>query len=141
MTLSSLHVTITLMAVLAAGCSLFGGDELAVGGCLDRGAEADDGRVVVESVACDRPHDLEVVGLLDAAGLGEEFPGEDALSRWSLQRCVEAFEDHVGTPYGRSPLELDVAAPTEAQWAQGRRDVRCSAMTGDGTQLTERVGT
>lgn len=129
-----------LLVVLTAGCGLFGGDEVAVGSCLDRGEAGDDGRTAVELVACDRPHDLEVVGLLAADELGDDFPGEDELSRWSLQRCVEAFEEHIGTPYGRSPLELDVAAPTAEQWEEGRRDVRCSAMTGDGSQLTGEVG-
>lgn len=127
------------LALLAAGCGLFGSDDMAVGSCLVRGEADEDGRTSVALAACDRPHDLEVVGLLRADEFEGEFPGEDPLSRWAFQQCIEAFEDYVGEPYGRSTLELDIAAPDEEQWQAGNRQVRCSVMPLDGQQRSSSV--
>lgn len=42
------------LALLAAGCGLFGSDDLAVGSCLVRGEADEDGRTSVTVAACDR---------------------------------------------------------------------------------------
>lgn len=57
--------------------------------------------------ACDRPHDVEVISLLHADELDGDFPGDDALSRWAFQQCIDAFEEYVGEAYGRSTLEIE----------------------------------
>ena len=86
------------------------------------------------AVDCDRPHDLELVGIVDGDDLGSEWPGEAELSRWAFQRCAEAFEDYVGEAYGSSLLDLELLAPSEEDWSSGQREVRCAAGTLDGVQ-------
>lgn len=128
-----------LLALLLAGCGLLGDDELRAGSCLQRGETDEDGRTSMTVTACDRPHDVEVISLLHADELDGDFPGDDALSRWAFQQCIDAFEEYVGEAYGRSTLEIDIAAPTETQWEDGRRDVRCGVISLDGKPLTSSV--
>jgi len=130
-------IVIGLIAVSAAGCGLFDDDGIEVGSCLNRDESADG--VTYETIDCERPHDLEVVGLLDADELGADYPGETALSRWAFEACAAAFEAFVGEPYGRSLLELDVRGPTEQAWSDGQRGVRCSAISADGSELSGSV--
>lgn len=125
------------VATVAAGCGLLPDEQVELGSCLNRTEASDDGsddtsRAAVEDIACDRPHDLEVVGRLDASELGADFPGDQALSRWAFSGCVAAFEEYAGTAFGRSTMEIEVAGPSESQWEDGVRSVRCDASTLDG---------
>lgn len=123
---------VAVLALLMAGCGFFGDDEITVGTCLER-VEEDAGEVL-SPIDCERPHELEVVGILDADELGSDWPGDGPLSRWAFQECADAFEEYVGQPYGTSTLDLDIDGPTEQSWAEGDREVRCAATHLDGEQ-------
>jgi hypothetical protein len=123
---------VLVLAVLAAGCGLLGGDDIAVGDCVEQ-LEGEDG-VEYAAIDCDRPHDLEVVGVLDAGELGSRWPGDAELSRWAFQRCAQEFETYAGQPYGTSPLDLEILGPSEGEWADGGREVLCGAGRLDGEQ-------
>ncbi len=119
-----------LLAVLVLGAGCGGGDDREVGTCLER-VEGDSGSEL-EAIDCDRPHELEVVGIVDAGEIGAQWPGAAELSRWAFQRCAEAFEDYVGEPYASSPLDLELFAPSQEEWQDGQREVVCAAGDLDG---------
>ena len=81
---------------------------LAVGQCFDLPsevqAEPDTSPLLgVELVPCDEPHDNEVVAAFDQeAERDAPYPGEDELIAQGGDRCVEPFEEFVGTT-SRSP--------------------------------------
>lgn len=110
------------------GCGLFGDGDVAAGTCLERVVE--DGEVTSHVVECDRPHDVEVIGVVEVEGF-EGYPGDGELSRWAFERCVAVFEDYVGTSFTASPLDLDVVVPDEGAWGRGAT-VRCGVMSADG---------
>jgi hypothetical protein len=123
------------LGLALVGCGWFGDDDPGLGTCLQRGEADEAGQVEHEPIDCDRPHDLQVVGLLDGSELGGSFPGDTEVSRWAFDRCVLAFEDYVGVPYGRSLLELEIEAPGADDWRSGRQQVRCTVGRGDGQPL------
>ncbi len=124
-----------VMAVAAAalsGCGFFGDDDLEAGSCLEFVQDAE-GEVSTSTIDCDRPHHLEVIGLVEVDGF-EEHPGDAEVSRWVFARCAAIFEDYVGQPYGTSQLDLDVAVPDEAAWDDGARTARCAVGNPDGSR-------
>jgi hypothetical protein len=125
-------VGVIVLAMLAAGCGLLGGEDITTGDCLEHTPAGEAERYAV--IDCDRPHDLEVVGILDAGSLGSQWPGDAELSRWAFQQCAEAFEEYTGQPYGTSPLDLEIIGPSEESWADGDRAVLCGAGQLDGQQ-------
>lgn len=118
--------------LLAATCG-GGGEEIDIGTCLQR-AEAQDG--MLSPVDCDRPHVLEIVGILDAGeDLGDDWPGDAVVSRWAFQGCADAFEEYVGEPFGTSTLDLEIDGPTQESCSDGVPEVLGSAGSLDGEPL------
>jgi hypothetical protein len=105
--------------------------------CLERVDDGEDG-VSTEVVDCDRPHDLEVVEVLEIDAF-DEYPGDAEVTRWTFERCVERFEEYVGEPYGSSLLDLDVAVPDEGLWRDGDRTARCGVTNADGSRRDRSV--
>ena len=109
--------------------------DLRVGDCFD---DPDDltsaapGETVdvvgVEVLPCDAPHDNEVFAIVDhPAGSDAAFPGEEALGKHAVERCVDQFEGWVGLPYEESILDVIVIAPQADGWRLGDRSILCAA--------------
>jgi hypothetical protein len=140
-----------LLVVLVAACS--GGDDagggdgsattrtapverstaeeapLEVGGCgvvpdLRIGDALDP--ATVGTVACDQPHDVEVVAVFDHPLDGDApFPGTEAVDGYATDQCIERFEEYVGSDYVESSLDVIVVAPGEEGWDDGDRRIAC----------------
>lgn len=82
----------------------------------------------VLQVACDAPHGYElyaVVDYPDAEGEDAPYPEFAALTDYADQRCVTAFADYIGLPFGESLLGYTTDYPTEREWMEGDRRVFC----------------
>jgi hypothetical protein len=80
----------------------------------------------VETVACDQPHDVEVVAVFDyPLDDGMPFPGTEAVDGYATDECIERFESYVGSEYLSSALDVIIVAPGEDGWDDGDRRVGC----------------
>jgi Septum formation len=90
------------------------------GDCFNQTAIADklDDETVetkeAEVMPCSDLHQFEVYEVYDLPD--GDYPGEDKLSRSSALRCITAFADFVGKPYGKSRLEPYVLYPQPFSW-------------------------
>ena len=136
---------------LAAGCSLFGGDDdggtsvgvtdVAVGECYRAPAEVTAELTELERVDCAEPHEQEAYANLEATPGGEEpatYPGEAELKAFADGSCAEAFADYVGVDYRDSALYFTYLLPTARGWEAGDHEVTCFITT-TGEQLTGSV--
>lgn len=122
----------------AAGSITDSGDvsvfSLQVGDCFNDDAGAGEVVTEVPVVPCSEPHDNEVFfefSMTEAA-----FPGNQAAIESSGFRCLDAFEDFVGTPYVDSDLDLFPITPTAESWDEGDRVVYCVLYALDLSKLT-----
>jgi hypothetical protein len=92
----------------------------------------------VTAVPCDQPHDGEVYSVFDLPD--GEFPGEEAVTSQSEERCLADFEGFVGTPYEESRYELSSLFPTKESWdTRDDREVVCIVVGPAGEKLTGSV--
>ena len=90
-------------------------------------------------VACDVPHGSELIDLvIHDAPQGAEFPGPDALFLYG-ERCLDRFEEIVGTPFHSSALDVVTLTPTGTGWRFGDRTIQCLVGRLDGADLEETV--
>jgi len=82
----------------------------------------------------EEPHDLEVYA--NVAVPGGDFPGDDAILRFSEQSCVARFEDYVGVPLRDSMFDYFSYVPSESSWGNGDQIVTCRVVDPDGGKLT-----
>jgi len=88
-------------------------------------------------VDCATPHDNEIFAIIShPAGVGEPFPGDDALVDFGLEGCVPAFEGYVGAAYEASIYEIGIVRPTQAAWDEGGRRVICTLYQRDLERIT-----
>jgi len=74
-------------------------------------------------VPCSESHDEEVYFEFE---LEEgDFPGEDAITAKSDERCHTEFEPFVGIAYEESVLDFFSFQPTAQGWDDGDRVVQC----------------
>ena len=100
--------------------------DLVVGDCFFDGAGTD-----VVRVACDSPHDSEVVGF-HTSTLGDAYPGADAITADGDPACAVLFTELVGEDPDDSDLQVSALFfPTEAGWAAGDRSITCVAYADD----------
>lgn len=95
-------------------------DDLAPGLCFDEPAE-DDVVYWIPTVACDQPHDVEVMGLVELSE--SSFPAD--MSAVALDRCEPIFADFVGLAYPESALDIYHLSPTQESWSLGDRGIAC----------------
>jgi hypothetical protein len=120
-------------------------DDLRVGDCyVDPSGqvltETEAEELALRAVPCEGAHDGEVFYLTRLShGRGDPYPGDDPLFNQAAPDCTSAFGTFVGTPYEQSSLDFVVHFPSAQGWTFGDRDIYCSAITIDGTQLTGSV--
>ena len=88
----------------------------------------------VETVACDEPHDNQLVGFVDLPDgdwTGQAQTGED-----SQALCDETF-GYLFDNEQNLDLSLFPVYPTEQGWEAGDREVQCSLYASDLSKLTE----
>ena len=111
----------------AAGSATAG--QPVVGECLV--LSADRPPAAPEVVGCERPHHVEVVGLVEAVTRSGAAPTPAEWQQLLIGRCPEALRARLGTehdPYG--VVRLRVSAPGPAEWAGGDRVGECLAAVG-----------
>ena len=59
--------------------------------------------------------------------------------RLECGRCLEPFEEFVGTTFEESALDIYVVGPSSEMWAEGDRGILCTATRVDGLQLDSSV--
>jgi hypothetical protein len=100
-------------------------DDLLVGDCYLRGAEAVTGFVNV--LDCSQLHNAEVFHVYEMTD--GAFPGDDQLEQEATTECLGSFESYVGSTYDASSAEASYLAPSEETWAKGDRGVICLLTT------------
>jgi hypothetical protein len=113
-------------ALFAAACS---GNvvSLSVGECFDDWEGSLEGATQqiseVPLVDCALPHDNEVysVSLMPAG----DYPGDQAVEDWTINRCLDSFDPYVGMAYADSILDFGGLFPTQDSWAGGDLEVMC----------------
>jgi hypothetical protein len=93
-----------------------------VGDCLRQTGD------VLETVACDVPHDLQrfAVGTLDAAAYPPDSAYDDAAVASAIESfCDAAFVSFVGDGPDRSGFEVAYTAPSAGTWMEGDRMFQC----------------
>lgn len=104
--------------------------ELDTGTCFNSADLADSGQAISEiaQVPCTDPHRFEVVATaVHPAAATEDFPGEDRLSDFSIERCTELFASALGRPYeAAADLEIVPLRPSSTSWTNsGDRTIHC----------------
>ena len=122
--------------VLALGLAACGGEtsvaDIAVGDCFD---DPDSEIVSALSVVdCALEHDNEVYAEVFMPGTA--FPGDDGVSDFAFDTCLDEFEPYVGQAYEESPLDYLYLGPTEESWDAGDRVVLCVLYSADLSKLT-----
>jgi hypothetical protein len=78
-----------------------------------------------ESVPCEGPHLLEVVGTVDLSWIGDTYPGEDFINEAAKDPCLAVAQQVYGGSLppnvGYGSLDL-----VESSWAAGRRVIECT---------------
>lgn len=108
-----------------------------VGDCFDDPGALDPDDPI-PTVACDEPHDHEVFHTFEYAQADGPPPEDIAIERTN-DECIPAFEAFVGVPFEESELGFYPLEPTDRQWRNGERTVRCAILTMDGSKLTGSV--
>lgn len=108
-----------------------------VGDCLiDPGADYVES---MEAVPCSEPHDLEVLAVVRLTG-PDTYPGESQVAEQAYDRCIDLFDDYVGTPYWDSAIDVAPLYPVKEGWEDWNdRQANCLLFTMDGTRLTQSV--
>ncbi|MBC7291384.1 MAG: septum formation family protein [Actinotalea sp.] len=143
------------LALVTAGCSLFGSDDrgqeidvvtVEVGDCLRAPEKSQAQIVTVRKVDCKEPHEHEVYATEPFAGVDGAtpggYPGDAALTAFAQARCLEEFEGYVGVDYRDSSLFFTWLLPSPRGWeGEGKhrdRSVVC-LVTGTGEPRTGSV--
>ena len=111
--------------------------DLELGQCVE--LDIDETQVTdLPLVDCDVDHQGEVFAVVEVDG--DDFPGDESLRRQAEDLCTgDAFEDYIGVPSTRSPLDWFAVTPTEASWSLGDQRIACLAVRPDGGDLDESV--
>jgi hypothetical protein len=125
---------IVAAALLANGIgALTGGSTLqtlTVGQCFN-GGRADDSETTiirsVETIDCAEAHESELAAtfLYPEAGVGDEYPGDEVLSRFAERECTLRFADYVGVPFSQSIYGMTYAYPLEFNWVLSDTSIQC----------------
>jgi len=114
--------------------------ELKVGDCTKGlGITAPGTKILtVTKQSCSGAHEREVFGVTDdPAPAGSPWPGRDALQKSAEAKCLERFEDYVGTPPARSSLKIELLYPGQATWEkEGTRRLVCIVGNADDSSTT-----
>ena len=80
------------------------------------------------AIGCNRPHNGQVYAIaIHDAPAGAPYPGEEAVTRWGQDHCLERFEPFVGQKYVESELEIGMITPSRTDWEgeDSRRRISC----------------
>jgi len=94
----------------------------------------------VDVTDCDDPHAFEVIAKFSHAALPDApYPGVGELDEFGIERCLESFDEAIGTPFLQSSLDMASLSPTPDSWRFGDRTIQCIAMRVDGADLRQDV--
>lgn len=145
-------VTMTTAALLIpalAGCSFLGiggGDttgtsvfSVKTGECFLTPTAVKTQLGKIERIDCSKPHGSEAYALPHyPAGHQANYPGDDAITKFSQAACAQAFQGYVGVSYLDSSLFDTFLAPSPRSWQDDDRTVICF-VTDAGKQMTGSV--
>jgi hypothetical protein len=115
-----------------SGHSVIAIDQVPIGSCFDEHRDPTTGRLGAVVVSCDRPHQLEMIGM-EALPDGPEalYPGARAVDEQAYAICRRLFESHVGFDYDRSEFVFWSYTPDRVDWPDGRRLIECAIGNAD----------
>lgn len=88
---------------------------------------------------CARPHRFEAYGKATAPEPSGGAYDADALAWLGDDTCHFLFEPYVGAPFDESSLSFVAVVPSERDWKQGGRDIRCLLFDFEGRTLDHTV--
>ena len=100
-------------------------DDLVTGDCLPDGSFTEGRRSTVEVVPCGDLHEAEVYADFDLEG--DDFPGEDQVTRLAEGGCLDRLETMTGATWEDLPYEMYYFYPQEQDWSYGTT-VACVAV-------------
>lgn len=144
------RIALAGLLVLALGaCS--GGDEeegsvfsIEPGQCFLAPEEVEAQISDLEQVDCQDEHDHEAYAVIRYTGPGEEeagdeFPGDEALTKFADGSCAADFGKYVGVDYLDSSLFFTYLLPSPRSWQEDDRAVVCLVTSAGGQPLTGSV--
>lgn len=118
--------------------------DIEVGDCLKEPEGTGQQVTDVEVIPCSDEHDYEVYYAYSVDDLGEEWPGEEAITADGDAKCNEQFASFVGVPFDQSAsLWYTYYTPTQQSWSGGDTLVQClvyEASDQNGMELTPVTG-
>lgn len=94
----------------------------------------------VQRSPCNRPHDLEVVAVIeDPAPEGAPYPGKERLIETTAAACAPMLRARVGTADLAQFNQLDLV-PSETSWDDGNRRLVCTLGRADDHPLPANAG-
>ena len=108
-----------------------GVETIQVGDCFDDEGSFEQVEQVasIPTVACDEPHDNQVVGKYQTTVTSYVDDDQMAFEAWT--GCTERFASFIG-----EGMEIFPLFPTEASVDAGDREIICSVYNGDASKLT-----
>ncbi|HTW17558.1 MAG TPA: septum formation family protein [Nocardioides sp.] len=95
----------------------------------------------LEQVDCQDEHDHEAYAVIrykapGAEEASDEFPGDEALTKFADGSCAADFGDYVGVDYLDSSLFFTYLLPSPRSWQEDDRSVVCLVTSAGGEPLT-----
>jgi hypothetical protein len=91
---------------------------------------------VIVKLACDLPHQYEVIAAVNAGLPSPAPPTNDQLTAVAKKVCPAAFTTWIGIPYPQSSLEVGWILPTDDQRNRGFQSIGCTAFDPKGKLIT-----
>lgn len=139
-------VLLGALLVTTSGCSVFGDDDdqasvfsVKVGECFLAPAEVEAQIADLDRVDCADAHDHEAYAVVtyesgDPEVDPDEYPGDEALTKFADGTCAQRFGEYVGVDYLDSKLFFTYLLPSPRSWQEEDRKVIC-LVTSAGNQL------
>jgi hypothetical protein len=113
-------------------------NEVSAGLCVDV-VEEINGIEFVNTKNCDQAHEYEVAGTYELDSIGDEYPGNIALSLRVHKECRPLFKSHTGQDYTGKGLGIETITPSVSTWSDGDRTVICLVANADRSPLNSPV--
>ncbi len=144
-------VLLGALLVASSGCSVFGDDDdkasvfsVKVGECFLAPEKVEAQIADLDRVDCADAHDHEAYAVVtyesgDPEADPDEYPGDEALTKFADGTCAQRFGEYVGVDYLDSKLFFTYLLPSARGWEQDKdRTVICFVTT-TGATLTASV--
>jgi hypothetical protein len=111
---------------------------LRTGDCVD--FEQAGGNIdTFDIVSCHDPHLVEIAAQAEHPSAGQDYPGQDELARFAIERCETFTNEYLGADVYDTTLFDGSLAPDFKDWSNGDHRISCTVERLDGEDLTQPV--